>query len=117
MRTTGSGRACAACCASATGSRSSVRPASREPRSTSIEATRPDIVVLDPRLPDVDGGLSFIARVRALGPGVRILVMSGTDPVDQDRLAVVADGFVRKTFRPTDLVAAVTAAAAQPSAG
>ena len=29
-----------------------------------IAANRPDIVVLDPRLPDVDGGLSFIARVR-----------------------------------------------------
>ena len=65
----------------------------------------------------MDGGLSFIARVREMAGGVHVLVLSGTDPTDQGRLAAVADGFVRKTFRPSDLVAAVTAAAALPSAG
>jgi two-component system response regulator DevR len=75
-----------------------------------ILETRPDIVVLDPRLPDVDGGLSLIKRVRAMAPGVRFLVMSTADPADQRELADAADGFVRKTFRPTDLVAAVITA-------
>ena len=76
-----------------------------------VLATHPDIVVIDPRLPEMDGGLSFIGRVRALAPDVRVLVMSGADPADQSDLLRVADGFVRKTFRPTDLVAAVCAAA------
>src|SRR6476660_3449007 len=44
-----------------------------------VLATEPDIVVLDPRFPEPDAGLSFIHRLRALAPGVRILVMSGTD--------------------------------------
>ena len=81
-----------------------------------VLATHPDIVVIDPRLPEMDGGLSFIGRVRALAPDVRVLVMSGADPADQSDLLRVADGFVRKTFRPTDLVAAVCAAAV-PLAG
>jgi two-component system NarL family response regulator/two-component system response regulator DevR len=73
--------------------------------------THPDIVVIDPRLPELDGGLSFIGRLRAIAPDVRVLVMSGIDPAEQADLVAAADGFVRKTFRPSDLVAAVVAAA------
>src|SRR6478735_8180356 len=36
-----------------------------------VLATEPDIVVLDPRLPEPDAGLSFIQRLRASAPGVR----------------------------------------------
>ena len=81
-----------------------------------IIATHPDIVVIDPRLPEMDGGLSFIARLRAVAPDVRILVMSGADPTEGSDMLRAADGYVRKTFRPTDLVAAVCAAAV-PLAG
>jgi DNA-binding NarL/FixJ family response regulator len=81
-----------------------------------VAATHPDIVVIDPRLPETDGGLSLIGRLRAIAPDARILVMSGVDPADQVELVAAADGFVRKTFRPSDLVAAVIAAAV-PLAG
>ena len=37
--------------------------------------------------------------------------MSGADPAEGSDMLRVADGFVRKTFRPTDLIAAVFAAA------
>jgi len=59
----------------------------------------------------MDGGLSFIARLRAVAPDVRVLVMSGADPTEGSDMLRAADGYVRKTFRPTDLVAAVCAAA------
>ena len=75
-----------------------------------VRETHPDVIVLDPRLPDVDGGLSFIERVRASEPGIRVVVMSGADTDDQRDLATAADAFVRKTFRPNDLVAAVVGA-------
>jgi DNA-binding NarL/FixJ family response regulator len=81
-----------------------------------VLATQPDIVVLDPRLPEPEAGLTFIHRLREAAPGIRILVMSGTDPFEQADLVRSADGFVRKTFRPSDLVAAVIAAAV-PLAG
>ena len=87
-----------------------------EPAMDIVMATRPDIVVLDPRLPDVEAGLSLIRRLRESAPGVRVLVMGGANATERDDLARSADGLVRKTFRPTDLVAAVIAAAV-PIAG
>ena len=73
--------------------------------------TQPDIVVLDPRLPEVDAGLTLIRHLREAAPGVRVLVMGGTDVFEGADLLRSADGFVRKTYRPSDLVAAVIAAA------
>jgi DNA-binding NarL/FixJ family response regulator len=75
-----------------------------------VLATHPDIVVIDPRLPELDGGMSLIQRVRAAAPRVRILVI-GSANLEGTDLQRAADGFVRKTFRPSDLVAAVVAAA------
>ena len=75
-----------------------------------VLATDPDIVVIDPRLPEMDGGLSLISRIRAAAPRVRILVMC-SDTVDGTDIGRAADGLIRKTFRPSDLVAAVCAAA------
>ncbi len=75
-----------------------------------VTEARPDVVVVDPRLPEVEGGLAFIGRLRALAPNVRVVVMGSYEGVDQGSLATVADGFVRKTFRPTELVTAVEAA-------
>ena len=72
-----------------------------------IAGTSPDVVVVDPRLPDMPGGLAFIARVRARWPEMRILAMSSSGTVETDALDRGADGFVRKTYRPTDLAAAV----------
>ena len=73
-------------------------------------ANRPDVVIVDPRLPEVDGGIAFITRLRAELPGVRILAMSWSDSLESAALASGADGFVRKTFRPTELTAAIVAA-------
>lgn len=81
-----------------------------------VMETQPDIVVLDPRLPEVDAGLALIRRLREAAPGVRVLLLGGTDVYEGPDLARSADGFVRKTFRPSDLVAAVIAAA-MPLAG
>ena len=71
---------------------------------------RPDVVIVDPRLPEVDGGIAFISRLRSELPSVRILAMSWSDSLESTALASGADGFVRKTFRPTELTAAIIAA-------
>ena len=84
--------------------------ASSIPTTGSGSATKPDIVVIDPRLPELDGGMSLIKKVRAAAPRVRILVIGAANLEGTD-LQRAADGFVRKTFRPSDLVAAVVAAA------
>jgi len=71
---------------------------------------QPDIVIVDPRLPEVDGGLTFIAGLRACCPDTRILAMSGSDALERQALDGGAHGFVRKTFRPAELIAAILAA-------
>jgi DNA-binding NarL/FixJ family response regulator len=75
------------------------------------ESASPDVVIVDPRLPEVDGGLAFITKLHARAPSVRVLVMSWTEGLEHSALADRADGFVRKTFRPSELVAAILAAA------
>lgn len=68
---------------------------------------RPDLVVVDPRLPDADGGLAFIRDLRAAMPDVVILAMSGSAALEHLVMDCGADGFVRKTYRPAELLAAI----------
>jgi DNA-binding NarL/FixJ family response regulator len=72
--------------------------------------SEPDVVIIDPRLPEVDSGIALISRIRTHLPAVRILAMSWSDSLEAAVLESGADGFIRKTFRPSELVAAVTAA-------
>jgi DNA-binding NarL/FixJ family response regulator len=81
---------------------------------------RPDVVIVDPRLPEVDTGMALIARLRSNLPTVRILAMSWSDSLEAAVIESGADGFLRKTFRPSELVAAVLAASGtgdQPAVG
>ncbi len=70
---------------------------------------QPDVVLVDPRLPEVDGGIAFIAQLRDIAPATRILAMSWSDSLEHPAVDCGADGFVRKTFRPSELVAAIVA--------
>jgi DNA-binding NarL/FixJ family response regulator len=74
----------------------------------------PDVVIVDPRLPEVDGGIALISRLRAHLPSIRILAMSWSDSLEAAVLESGADGFVRKTFRPSELTAAILAAGRAP---
>jgi DNA-binding NarL/FixJ family response regulator len=75
-----------------------------------VLTTRPDVVVVDPRLPDLDGGLAFIRGLQAIAPGVRVLAVCSPDFLERAALAEGVDGCLRKTFRPDDLTAAILAA-------
>ena len=66
--------------------------------------------MVDPRLPDVDRGLGLIRLMRDSAPDVRVLVMSWSDSLEDGLARCGADGFVRKTFRPSELFAAIRAA-------
>jgi DNA-binding NarL/FixJ family response regulator len=81
-----------------------------------VASESPDVVVVDPRLPEVDGGIAFIGRLRSIAPDVRILAMSWSDTLEHAAMNGGADGFVRKTFRPNELVAAIVAAGHRPAA-
>jgi two-component system response regulator DevR len=67
--------------------------------------TAPDVIVVDPRLPDADGAL--VPRLRAVAPTTRVLVLDWSDSADRTS---GADAYARKTFRPHELIDAVIAA-------
>ena len=68
--------------------------------------TAPQVIVVDPRLPEIDGA-GLINRLRAVAPATRVLVLNWSDTAD---LTSGADAYVRKTFRPHELIDAVIAA-------
>jgi two-component system nitrate/nitrite response regulator NarL len=71
-------------------------------------AMRPDVVVLDPRIPAMEGGRAIIDCLREAVPGVRVLVLNWSDALG---VTGDADGYIKKTFRPHELIDAVVAAA------
>lgn len=72
-----------------------------------VASKRPDVIVLDPRLPELPDGIALIRRIRAIHPDARILAVGWTPTLEHDTLAAGADGFVRKTFKPGDLSGAI----------
>lgn len=73
-------------------------------------AMRPDVVLIDPRIPAMEGGRAIIDCLREAVPGVRVLVLNWSDALGGPP-AGDADGYIKKTFRPHELIDAVVAAA------
>jgi DNA-binding NarL/FixJ family response regulator len=81
-----------------------------------IPALRPDVAVLDVRLPDGDG-VSVCRDIRSSMPGVACLMLTsfGDDEALFDAIMAGAAGYVLKQIRGTDLVGAVRAVASGQS--
>ncbi len=75
-----------------------------------VRRRRPDLIILDLGLPDMDG-LTVITAVRAFS-AAPIVVISARDsgPAEAAAMAAGADGFLAKPFGMDDLVALVRAA-------
>jgi len=81
-----------------------------------IPALKPDVAVLDVRLPDGDG-VSVCREIRSRMPEVACLMLTsfGDDEALFDAIMAGAAGYVLKQIRGTDLVGAVRAIAAGES--
>jgi DNA-binding NarL/FixJ family response regulator len=81
-----------------------------------IPALRPDVAVLDVRLPDGDG-VSVCREIRSAMPQVACLMLTsfGDDEALFDAIMAGAAGYVLKQIRGTDLVGAVRTVAAGQS--
>jgi DNA-binding NarL/FixJ family response regulator len=77
------------------------------------EQVAPDVVLMDLRMPHVDGTVAT-ARIRAARPAVKVVVLTTFDDDDHlfPALAAGACGFLVKDATPEELLAAVRAAAA-----
>jgi DNA-binding NarL/FixJ family response regulator len=69
-----------------------------------IERRRPELVLMDLRMPDVNG-TEHIEHVRTTWPDVKVVVLSGSDdrPSIDQALAAGASAFVVKNISPADL--------------
>jgi len=72
-----------------------------------VREHRPDVVIVDPRLPELPDGITLIRRIRAISPGARILALGWSPELEHDTLEAGADGFLRKTFKPAELSGAI----------
>jgi DNA-binding NarL/FixJ family response regulator len=75
-----------------------------------IVSAQPDVVLVDPRLPDLPHGLTFIRQLHAVAPRARVLVICTPEFLDAAAGAEGVDRAMRKTYRPDDLTAAIVAA-------
>lgn len=78
-----------------------------------VHASRPDVVLMDIRMPKVDG-LAATARITALDPAPKVLVLTTFDLDDYvfRALEAGASGFLLKDTPPRELVSAVKVVAA-----
>jgi two-component system response regulator DevR len=78
-----------------------------------IPALRPDVCVLDARLPD-GSGIDVCRAVRSVDPGLHALILTSYDDDQALRAAVLAgaSGYVLKDIKGTDLVSAIRRVAA-----
>ena len=78
---------------------------------------RPDVVLVDPRLPDLDAGRALVIEIRRLLPTTRVVIVGVSETLDAAAFGDAADAYVRKTFRPKELLGAIAAAIGSSPAG
>jgi DNA-binding NarL/FixJ family response regulator len=92
------------------GEASSARAATRM-----IPALRPDVALLDARLPD-GSGIDTCRGVRSIDPGIGVLILTSyDDDALAHAVAAGAAGYVLKTIKGNDLVASIRRVAAGES--
>ena len=71
-----------------------------------VEERRPDVVLMDARMPVLDG-LEATRLIKSRGQKVRVIVLTMQGVNEQDALAAGADFFLLKGFRPEELYEAI----------
>jgi len=82
-----------------------------------IEQSRPDAVLVDPRLPDVDAGAALINGIHRAWPGTRVILTGWADAPGGSSLSDAENCYVSKDGAPEDFVAAIVEACGEPSIG
>ena len=73
-----------------------------------IGAERPTVVLLDPRLPDLDAGMALLSSVSRGWPSVRVVLMGWADPAEARMPHDLS--FVSKSAPSEEFVSAALAA-------
>ena len=74
-----------------------------------VERCRPDVVLVDPRLPDVDAGLALVSGLSRARPDLRIVLTGWSDNGDTVGHAADLDArrYISKSASPEEFAAAI----------
>ena len=71
-----------------------------------VERTRPDVVLVDPRLPDIDAGLAMVSGMRRAWPAMRV-VLTGWSDTTGHGLEPDPPQYVSKGASPEEFASAI----------
>ena len=72
-----------------------------------VELERPDVVLVDPRLPDIEAGLALITGMGRAWPEMRIVLTGWSDTVGHADVHATRTTFVSKSAAPEEFAAAI----------
>jgi DNA-binding NarL/FixJ family response regulator len=72
-----------------------------------IDQQRPDVVLIDPRLPDIDAGAALIAGLSRAWPSTRIVLTGWGDTEGHVQLAATVNAYVSKSSTPEQFADAI----------
>jgi DNA-binding NarL/FixJ family response regulator len=75
-----------------------------------VERERPDVVLVDPRLPDVEAGQAMVAGMTRAWPGVRVVLTGWGDTTGHGLGPASETRYVSKGSSPEAFAAAIVAA-------
>jgi DNA-binding NarL/FixJ family response regulator len=77
-----------------------------------VERSQPDVVLVDPRLPDIEAGIALIRGLGTAWPGLRI-VLTGWNDTDGHAMGGAQTRYVSKGGSPEEFVSAIVACCAR----
>lgn len=75
-----------------------------------VEQTRPDVVLIDPRLPDIEAGIALIGGMTRAWPQLRIVLTGWGDTEGHARLISSPTRYINKDESPEAFAAAIVEA-------
>lgn len=72
-----------------------------------VERENPDVVIVDPRLPDLEAGAALVSSLERVRPSLRIVLAGWSVTPEQPELLSSACSYVSKNGSPEEFIAAV----------
>lgn len=80
-----------------------------------VERDNPDVLIVDPHLPDLEAGAALVSSLERARPSLRIVLAGWSVTPEQPELLSSACSYVSKNGSPEDFISAVVDACCTPS--
>jgi DNA-binding NarL/FixJ family response regulator len=80
-----------------------------------VERESPDVLIVDPHLPDLEAGAALVSSLERARPSLRIVLAGWSVTPEQPELLSSACSYVSKNGSPEDFISAVVDACCTPS--